>query len=227
VRPAVRALDKQGKPVAGLKVTFGLVGETDARFSGAKSVVVTTNAQGTATAPTLTAGRTAGKFTVRASLASGKPGPVDFAATVTAPAADTLSPVDDKATYEAERGGVFEKSPELKATLAGKAVAGVRTTVAVLDEDGEELKAGTGPYVLDADEKQIRTLTLVSGKDGVLHLPELHAGDTAGTYLLRFTAGKAVKDVTLTVTEPQDEGAGEEAGSEGAEPGAGAQTPAA
>ncbi|MEU6441054.1 hypothetical protein [Streptomyces sp. NPDC047046] len=226
VRPAVRALDKEGKPVAGLKVTFGLVGATDARFSGAKSVVVTTNAQGTATAPTLTAGKTAGTFTVRASLASGKPGPVDFAATVTEPAADALDPVDDKATYEARAGDAFEKSPDLKASLDGKTVAGVRTAVTVLDKDGKELAEDTGPYVLDADDKKTRALTLVSDKDGVLHLPNLHAGDQPGTYVLRFTAGKATADVELTVTDAKPGESGE-GGSESPEPGTGSESPAA
>ncbi|WP_432090657.1 hypothetical protein [Streptomyces sp. NRRL F-5630] len=226
VRPAVRALDHEGKPVAGLKVTFGLVGATDARFSGAKSVVVTTNAKGTATAPTLTAGKTAGTFTVRASLASGKPGPVDFAATVTEPAADTLKPVDDKATYEAKAGETFEKSPDLEASLDGKTVAGVRTTVTVLDKDGEELAEDTGPYVSDAEQEKTRTLTLVSDKDGVLHLPNLHAGDQPGTYVLRFTAGKATADIALTVTDPEPAEPGE-GGSETPEPGTGGGSPAA
>ncbi|EDY46325.1 hypothetical protein [Streptomyces sp. SPB074] len=226
VRPAVRALDHEGKPVAGLKVTFGLVGATDARFSGAKSVVVTTNAQGTATAPTLTAGKTAGKFTVRASLATGRPGPVYFSATVTEPAADALKPVDDKATFEAKAGDTFEKSPDLRASLGGKSVAGVRTTVAVLDEDGKELAEDTGPYVLDAAKAKTRALTLLSDKNGVLHLPNLHAGDQPGTYVLRFTAGKATADVELTVTDPKAEEPGE-GGSASPEPGTGSGSPAA
>ncbi|MFD0649545.1 lytic transglycosylase domain-containing protein [Streptomyces malaysiensis subsp. malaysiensis] len=65
--PRVKAVDTAGKPVAGARVRYEILGETDTRFLGlVKSATVLTGLDGTATAPKLLAGEKTGAFTVRA-----------------------------------------------------------------------------------------------------------------------------------------------------------------
>jgi adhesin/invasin len=70
-RPSVQILDAAGNPVAGANVTFsagtGLTGAA-ASFAASSSVSVTTDAQGIAVAPALTADDTAGDFSLTAAV---------------------------------------------------------------------------------------------------------------------------------------------------------------
>ncbi|WP_431982481.1 lytic murein transglycosylase [Streptomyces qinglanensis] len=194
--PVVKVETAKGKGVKGVRVRFEVRGETGAAFEGgARSTTVTTDAQGNATAPALSAGDRTGSFTVRATVPGKKLGSVDFAASVTAPQADTLARTSDSA-LEAGKGGKFTQAVEVKATRKGKAVANTAVT-ATFGEDAQ-----TGPYFgKDAQGTPIRRLAdLKTDADGVVALPGLFAGDRPGTYTLTLTAeGGATVQVEVTV----------------------------
>ncbi|MEU2789202.1 lytic transglycosylase [Streptomyces sp. NPDC007100] len=207
----VRAKDAQGKPVAGVPVEFRVVGATGARFPGkADHVTVTTGADGTATAPKLGAGDRAGTFTVRATALGRNLPATDVAATVKAkpapaPKADALARTSD-AELTAKAGASFAAGAvEVKATYQGKAAAGVAVTATMVTDDPKRpAENDKGPYFQGTGEdkdEQVRTLTLKTGADGLLKLPEIRTDAHAGTYLLRLTtADGAVLTVKLTVT---------------------------
>ncbi|WP_433548166.1 lytic murein transglycosylase [Streptomyces sp. CA-294286] len=195
-RPAVRTLSATGKPVAGIKVVFTVVGATEARFPGnALRTAVTTGKDGLATAPVLAAGDKAGSFVIRAT-APGAPA-AEFWASVTAkpapaPKADTLVRTSDT-EVEAEAGTVFATAIEVRVTADGKALAGAKVSAVIV---------GTkGPYFKAEDGTAVRTLgALTTDTDGTLTLPELYADDAPGTYVLRIVADGVVLNVELTVT---------------------------
>ncbi|MEW2222644.1 lytic murein transglycosylase [Streptomyces sp. NPDC006990] len=195
--PVVRVETAKGKGVKGVEVRFEVRGATEAAFGGgARSATVTTDAQGNATAPALGAGSRTGAFTVRATVPGKKLGRVDFAASVTAPRADTLARTSDVA-LEADRGGKFAQVVEVKATRKGKAVANT-TLTASFGDDAEE----AGPYFgKDEQGTPVRRLAdLKTGADGVVELPELFAGDRPGSYTLTLTAeGGATVQVKVVV----------------------------
>ncbi|GHH35156.1 lytic transglycosylase domain-containing protein [Streptomyces candidus] len=195
-RPAVRALSATGKPVAGVRVVFTVVGATEARFPGnALRTTVTTGKDGLATAPVLAAGDRAGSFVIRAT-APGAPA-AEFWASVTArpapaPKADTLVRTSDT-EVEAEAGTAFATAVEVKATTDGRALAGARVSAVIV--------GAKGPYFKAEDGTAVRTLgALTTGTDGTLTLPELYADDAPGTYVLRIVADGVVLNVELTVT---------------------------
>ncbi|MFE9392298.1 lytic murein transglycosylase [Streptomyces sp. NPDC006784] len=195
--PVVKVETAKGKGVKGVRVRFEVRGETEAAFEGgARSATVTTDAQGNATAPALGAGDRTGSFTVRATVPGKKLGSVDFAASVTAPQADTLARTSEVA-LEADRGGKFAQAVEVKATRKGKAVANT-TLTAAFGDDAEE----AGPYFgKDEQGAPVRRLAdLKTDAEGVVALPELFAGDRPGTYTLTLTAeGGATVQVKVTV----------------------------
>ncbi|NGO69592.1 hypothetical protein G5C65_14765, partial [Streptomyces sp. SB3404] len=193
-RPRVRVKDGQGRGVKGVKVTFEVRGATGASFEGGvKKVTVSTAADGVATAPALGAGTRTGSFTLRAAVPGQDLGAVDFKASVTAPQADELARTTD-GPLEAGKGAEFAEPVEVKASKGGKAVAGVAVSATLADTEG-------GPFFKGADGKPVHVLEgLKTGADGVLRLPELYAGDTAGTFSLTLKAdGGGTLTVKLTV----------------------------
>ncbi|MEV0279581.1 lytic transglycosylase [Streptomyces sp. NPDC050610] len=151
-QPRVKAKDKAGKPLAGVRVQFEIVGKTKARFPGdATRVSVVTGRDGTATAPKLRAGEQAGEFTVRATVPGQKIAAVDFAATVTArpaptPKADALVRTGT-GPLTAEAGGSFAGHIGVKATYRGKLAAGVPVTATmVAPGSGKPAENDKGPY---------------------------------------------------------------------------------
>ncbi|MFJ2114142.1 lytic transglycosylase domain-containing protein [Streptomyces sp. NPDC087850] len=208
-RPAVRAVDAAGKPVAKVPVRFEIVGDTDARFmSGASSTYVATGADGTAKAPALRAGEVTGEFTIRATVAVKGVAAVDHTATVTARQADGLTRITDPGTDPdtdpgptAEPGAEFTTPVEIKATYKGAAAPGVAVTAAMITSATDPTTPTAGPYFKDAEGNPLRTLTeLKTDAKGVLLLPEIYADDTEGTFLLRLeTTGGATLTVELTV----------------------------
>ncbi|WAP55428.1 lytic transglycosylase domain-containing protein [Streptomyces sp. S465] len=204
--PQVKAVDAAGKPVAGAKVRYEILGETDARFLGlVTSATVLTGSDGTATAPKLLAGEKAGAFTVRATAVGREAAPVEFAATVTArpvPQADALARIGDK-KLTAQTGGSFADALTVTATNKGKATADVPVTATMITSAEQPEANDKGPYFLDAAGKPVRTLTgLKTNASGQLTLPKILTDDQAGTFLLRLTTeGGAVLDVELTVTQ--------------------------
>ncbi|MGW7055228.1 lytic transglycosylase domain-containing protein [Streptomyces sp. NPDC054887] len=211
-RLRVRAKTVTGKTVAGAKVQFRIAGDTAARFPGAATiVVVTSGADGIATAPVLGAGGRAGRFVVHAKALGTAAPAVDFAATVKAkpapaPQSDALVRTSDKA-LTAPTGGLFADRVEVKATYKGKAAAGVGVTATMVTGDAEKPALNDkGPYFKDAEGKAVRTLTaLTTDANGLLQLPEIHTDGNAGTFTLRLTtADGVVLTVELTVTAPAD-----------------------
>ncbi|GGU20580.1 lytic transglycosylase domain-containing protein [Streptomyces lavendofoliae] len=200
-RPAVKALNLAGRPVAGVGVRFAIVSDTDSRFpGGATTVTVLTGADGTATAPALRAGERTGTFTVRATVAGRTLTPVEYGATVTARQADALARTDDKeltAAPEAE----FANQVQVKATYKGTAAPGVALTATMVKAAGDATANDQGPFFKDAQGNPVRTLEgLTTDADGLLTLPKIHADAQAGTYLLRLTTtGGATLTVELKV----------------------------
>ncbi|SDK10417.1 lytic transglycosylase domain-containing protein [Streptomyces indicus] len=197
--PKVKAATSSGAGVARKIVRFEIVGDTEATFSGgAKTASVVTSASGIATAPAMQAGEQTGEFTIRATTTVGaRVLSTEFSATVTARQADALTSAT--ATLTGAPGAAFAEAVEVKATLNGAAAAGVEVTATMIkNPEGDPNDAG--PYFKDADGKVIRTLTLATGADGTLKLPQIFADDTAGTYTLRLLApGGGKLDIELKV----------------------------
>jgi hypothetical protein len=104
-------------PVAGAPVTFTVTAGS-ASFGGGTTATVTTDANGRATSPTLTAGSTPGQVTVSATT-PGATGAATFTETVTAaPAAVT---VKGAGTLTATDGQRYSISVNAQATVAGQA----------------------------------------------------------------------------------------------------------
>ncbi|MFE8987313.1 lytic transglycosylase domain-containing protein [Streptomyces collinus] len=200
-RISTRAETAAGKAVAKVRVRFTIVGDTDTTFTGGESVAtVATNSSGVAVAPALQAGEKTGAVTVRATVVGRTVPGLDYKATVTERAADTLARTDDAALTCAP-GGEFATQVEVKATYNGAVADGVAATATLITSADDATANDKGPYFKDADGKTVRTLTgLKTDAKGLLKLPKLYADDTTGTFLLRITtAGGATLTVELTV----------------------------
>ncbi|MFD6277691.1 lytic transglycosylase domain-containing protein [Streptomyces sp. NPDC060209] len=202
-RVKVRARNTLGAPLAKTSVTFALVGETDTRFAGGKSTVtLATGADGTVTAPVLTAGEKTGTFKVTAVAGTTKPRAVSLTASVTARVADTIARTGDKALTAAP-GAEFAERVEVRTTYKGTGVADTAVTATMITDAETPAENDKGPYFKDADGNPVRTLDLTTGADGLLELPKIYADDTAGTYTLRLTtASGATVTVELKVEAP-------------------------
>ncbi|MFJ4919162.1 lytic transglycosylase [Streptomyces sp. NPDC088725] len=200
----VRAEDADGKPVAGVKVRFQIVGATDARFEGGASVVtVVTGDDGTASAPAVQAGERTGDFTVRATTGAEGVAAVDYAATVTERQADGI--VRTSGTpLTAAPGARFAQRVEVQATFRGAIAPDVAVTASMVTSATDTTVPGKGPYFTDLFGNRTRSLTgLTTDANGVLRLPKIFADDATGTFLLRLeTAGGATLTVELTVEAP-------------------------
>ncbi|MEU0129085.1 lytic transglycosylase domain-containing protein [Streptomyces sp. NPDC006289] len=195
-RVKVRARNTLGAPLAKAPVTFTVVGDTDARFAGGKTTVaLSTGADGTVTAPVLTAGEKAGVFKVTAVAGTAKPRTLNYAATVTARQADAVVRTGDKALTAAP-GAEFADRVEIRTTYKGKGLADTAVTATMITDAEKPAENDKGPYFKDAEGEPVRTLDLTTGADGLLELPGIFADDTEGTYKLRLTTASGV---TLTV----------------------------
>ncbi|MGW1719398.1 lytic transglycosylase domain-containing protein [Streptomyces sp. NPDC002156] len=199
---STRAETLAGKAVGKVRIRFTIVGDTDTTFTGGESVAtVVTNSVGVAVAPALKAGEKTGDFTVRAVVVGRTVGALDYSATVTARAADTLARTGTTA-LTCVAGGEFADQVEVKATYDGAVADGVAATATLITSASDATVNDKGPYFKDADGNTVRTLTgLETDANGLLKLPKLYADDTAGTFLLRITTtGGATLTVELTVT---------------------------
>ncbi|MFE8008402.1 lytic transglycosylase domain-containing protein [Streptomyces sp. NPDC057418] len=196
-RVRVRTKNTLGTPLARTPVTFAITGDTDTRFAGGKTTVtLSTGADGTVTAPVLTAGEKTGEFKVRAFAGTTEPRTLTYTANVTARQADALARTDDKA-LSAAAGAEFADTVAVRATYKGTGLAGTAVTATMITDGATPAENDKGPYFKDTAGAPVRTLTdLKTGADGVLELPEIYADDTAGTYTLRLTTASGV---TLTV----------------------------
>ncbi|GAB2792507.1 lytic transglycosylase domain-containing protein [Streptomyces daliensis] len=190
-RLRVRAENSKGKPVDEARVKFAIVGETGARFpGGARSATVSTNADGIATAPKLSAGAEAGTFTVRAT-AVGTSLRADFSATVKA-RADKLTRVSGD-ELKAGANGSFADAVEVKATYKGAAVPGVPVSAKMITDGALPVQNHKGPY-FKADGKTVRSLSgLKTDAEGVLRLPKIYTDGNEGTFKLQLTTADGAK----------------------------------
>ncbi|GGY83376.1 lytic transglycosylase [Streptomyces olivaceoviridis] len=198
---SVRAETKVGKSVAKIRIRFTITGDTDATFAGGETVAtVATDAKGVALAPALQAGEKTGDFKVTAAVVGRTVKGVDFAATVTARAADTLVRTGDT-PLSCTPGGEFADQVQVKATYKGAVADKVAATATLLKSADDATENDKGPYFKDADGKAVRTLTGLQTDDkGLLTLPKLYADGTTGTFLLRITTtGGATLTVELKV----------------------------
>ncbi|MFE9437661.1 lytic murein transglycosylase [Streptomyces sp. NPDC006602] len=198
---STRAETKAGAAVAKVRIRFTIVGDTDTTFTGGESVAtVVTNSTGVAVAPALKAGEKTGGFTVHVTVVGRFLTGLDYTATVTERAADTLTRTSDTA-LTCVPGGEFAEQVEVKATYQGAVADKVAATATLIKSALDPTENDKGPYFKDADGNTVRTLTgLETDANGVLKLPKLYADDTTGTYMLRITtAGGAALNVTLTV----------------------------
>ncbi|MGW1169127.1 lytic murein transglycosylase [Streptomyces sp. NPDC002550] len=200
-RIGTSAVTKAGKPVAKVRVRFAIIGDTDATFAGGETVAtVVTDSKGVATAPALQAGEKTGAFTVRALVVGRTVTGLDYPATVTPRAADTLTRTSNTA-LTCIPGGEFADQVEVKATYQGAVADKVAATATLIKSADDPTENDKGPYFKDTDGKTVRTLTnLVTDANGLLKLPKLYADDTAGMFLLRITTiGGATLDVPLAI----------------------------
>ncbi|MFJ8532473.1 lytic transglycosylase domain-containing protein [Streptomyces sp. NPDC093591] len=198
---SARAETEAGKAVAKVRIRFTIVGRTDATFTGGeKYAAVVTNSAGEAVAPALKAGEDTGEFVVRATVVGRSIPGLDYTATVTERAADTLTRTSDTA-LTCTPGGEFADQVEVKATYKGAVADKVAATATLIKSADDPTENDKGPYFKDADGKTVRTLTgLTTDANGLLKLPKLYADDTTGTFLLRVnTAGGATLTVELKV----------------------------
>ncbi|MFJ7148261.1 lytic transglycosylase domain-containing protein [Streptomyces sp. NPDC100445] len=200
-RISARAETKVGKSVAKVRLRFTISGGTDATFTGGETVAtVATDARGVALAPALRAGEKTGDFKVTVSVVGRPVKGVDYTATVTARAADTLTRTGDT-PLTCVPGGEFADQVQVKATYLGTVADKVAATATLVTSASDATPIDKGPYFKDADGKPVRTLTTLETDDkGLLTLPKLYADDTTGTFLLRVTTtGGATLTVELKV----------------------------
>ncbi|MEU6193445.1 lytic transglycosylase domain-containing protein [Streptomyces sp. NPDC047061] len=198
---STRAETVAGRVVAKVRVRFTIVGDTDATFAGGESVAtVVTDSKGVAVAPALQAGEKTGDFTVHASVVGRTVKGVDYDATVTARAADTLA-LANTTSLTCTPGGEFADQVQAKATYQGAVADKVAATATLVKSADDTSTNDKGPYFKDADGNAVRTLTdLRTDANGLLTLPKLYADDSTGTFLLRITTtGGATLTVELTV----------------------------
>ncbi|WP_251092944.1 lytic transglycosylase domain-containing protein [Streptomyces sp. Caat 7-52] len=200
-RIGTRAETKAGKSIAKIRVRFTITGDTDATFTGGETVAtVATDAKGVAFAPALQAGEKTGDFKVTAAVVGRSVKGVDYTATVTARAADTLARISDT-PLTCTPGGEFADQVQLKATYKGDIADKVEATATLVKSETDATENDKGPYFKDAEGKALHTLTgLQTDAKGLLTLPKLYADDTTGTFLLRITTtGGATLTVELEV----------------------------
>ncbi|MFF7165286.1 lytic transglycosylase domain-containing protein [Streptomyces sp. NPDC008086] len=223
-RISTRAETQAGKAVAKVRVRFTITGDTDATFStGEKYATALTDSTGRVVAPALKAGEDTGEFVVRAVVVGRAVAGLDYTATVTERAADTLTRTSETA-LTCTPGGEFADQVEVKATYNGAVADKVAATATLVKSADDPAENDKGPYFKDADGKTVRTLTgLTTDAKGLLKLPKLYADDTTGTFLLRVnTAGGATLTVELKVaaadTSPSPTPSESESGSASASP---------
>ncbi|MET8243574.1 lytic transglycosylase domain-containing protein [Streptomyces sp. NPDC005202] len=198
---STRAETKAGRAVGKVRIRFTIVGDTDATFTGGEKVAtVATDSSGVAVAPALQAGGKTGDFTVRALVVGRMLAGLDYTATVTPRAADTLTRTSDT-PLTCTPGGEFADQVEVKATYKGAVADKVAATATLIKSADDPTENDKGPYFKDADGKPVRTLKdLQTDAKGLLKLPKLYADDATGTFLLRIdTTGGATLTVELKV----------------------------
>ncbi|MET9295954.1 lytic transglycosylase [Streptomyces sp. NPDC003077] len=155
----VRVENAEGKPVAGVRVRYQIVGATEARFANdATGVTVTTGRDGVATPPVIHAGRKAGTFVIRALAVGHRLPAAEVWATVRGattptptptptPKADKLARTSDVKLQAPADGAFAVDAVQVMATYKGKAAAGAAVTATMVTGDANNpVENDKGPY---------------------------------------------------------------------------------
>ena len=191
----VTVTDAYGDPVAGTTVDFGVVSTAGAgaTFSGAgSSAGVQTDESGVATSPALTAGTTAGAFTVTASVA-GANSVATFDLTVQAGVAANLT-AGVGVSQSTELGTDFPVPLAVTVTdTDGNPLVGATVTFSAPRTGASGVFAGAGA-----------TATVVTNSDGVATAPDFSAnGHTGGYVVMAAVAGLSTPATFALVNEPR------------------------
>jgi hypothetical protein len=187
--------DAYGDPVAGTTVDFDVVSTAGAgaSFAGAgTSASVQTGENGVATSPTLTAGTTAGAFTVTANVA-GVNSVATFDLTVQAGVAANLT-AGVGTSQSTELGTDFAVPLAVTVTdTDGNALVGATVTFAAPRTGASGVFAGAGA-----------TAAVLTNADGVATAPDFSANDHTGGYIVMSSvAGLASPATFALVNEPR------------------------
>jgi adhesin/invasin len=183
---AVQLVDRFGNPVhqSGVTVTFAVVASGKAGRSFADKTTVTTNAQGIATAPTLTANTHAGSFTVTARASSLTAATFNLDSGASAAADPVVS-----GSQSARVGQLYGKPLEAVVHDAfGNPVSGVAVTFTA---------PTSGPGGSFAGQTSITVLT---NADGVAIAPAFTANTHAGRFVVIVTASGVKKPAKIDLT---------------------------
>jgi hypothetical protein len=189
----VEVVDTGGCPLANEDVVFTAPGTgPSASFDGGLTAdTVTTNAQGVATAPTLTANDISGSFTATAGIQNTLYA-VSFDLTnTTTGVASTVTAVSGN-DQSAAVGAEFNSPLEVSVTDAnGAAVPGTMVNFAVVTTSG----AGA-TFVGGGAAAAVQT-----GANGIATSPQLVAGSTVGAFTVTATVSGVSSPVTFTLTD--------------------------
>jgi hypothetical protein len=177
-----KVTDAYGNPITGIPVTFG-VPSTGATGSFAASNIVTTNASGLATAPTLTANTVSGSYQV-STTATGL-NTQNFNLTNNPGAASTIA-IQDGNNQSATVGAAFAKSLQVVAKDAyGNTVPGVSVTFT------EPNTGATGTFA--------SSVSVTTNSVGVATSPAFTANTVSGSYQVVASAnGLTSQNFNLT-----------------------------
>ncbi|WP_181387323.1 glycine-rich protein [Streptomyces sp. Act143] len=185
--------DKDGKPLAGRKVTFTLEDPDQLGLRwDEEPTEVWTDDQGRAQSPAVITGKAEGDFTVRA--ASG-----DASTTFTAHVREGIYAIEITGGDEqqAKPGEAFADPLSVKIAKPGVPVADIPVKFSVEgDAEGAPTFEGGEP-----------TATVSTNGRGEVSAPELTAGDAAGTYTVVATVDDATARFTLKVVAAEEGGA--------------------
>ncbi|MFJ3229289.1 lytic transglycosylase domain-containing protein [Streptomyces sp. NPDC086783] len=188
-RISTRAVSKTGGAVAGVRIRFTVTGTTDSAFvDGKKVATVMTTASGIAVAPPLRSGQQWGDFIVQAQTVKRPVKALKYPAVVTPRPVDSLSRTVE-APLTCLTGDKFPGPIQIKATYKGAAAEKTPLSVALITQPDWPVENQPGPYFVGSDGHPVRHLEgLRTDNKGILSLPDLYAGDHAGTFLLRVTS---------------------------------------
>jgi hypothetical protein len=191
----VTVTDGYGDPVAGATVDFTAVttAGAGATFSGAgASASVQTDESGLATSPNLTAGTTAGPFTVTASV-QGVNSVATFNLTVQAGVASNLT-AGVGASQSTELGTDFPVPLAVTVTdTDGNPLVGATVTFSAPRTGASGVFAGAGA-----------TAAVVTGPDGVATAPDFSANNHTGGYVVMASVAGLTSPATFAlVNEPR------------------------
>ena len=192
---SVQVADEYGDPVAGTTVNFAVVSTAGAgaSFAGAgASAAVQTNVDGTAVSPTLTAGTTAGAFSVTATV-PGLSTVATFSLTdLAGVAADLTAGVG--ATQSTEEGSDFPVPLAVTVTDAdGNPLVGAVVSFAAPSSGPSGVFAGAGAKV-----------AVLTNTDGVATAPDFSANGRPGGYVVTASVPALTTPATFAlVNEPR------------------------